>query len=69
MSARPKRKDRQTLWQVFAIPIGIAVLSIIGLISALTGDGVRDILSWLTLTVPVLVVGWAYHHRHIRGKS
>ncbi|WP_245942257.1 hypothetical protein [Sphingomonas gilva] len=51
------------------MPIVIAVLSVIGLVSALTGEGVRDILSWLTLGVPVGAAGWAYHHRQFRGKS
>lgn len=69
MSRMQPRKHRQSLSRVFAIPIVIAVLSIIGLVSALTGDGVRDIISWLTLAVPIAAAGWAYHHRHIRGKS
>ena len=50
MSVRPRR---QTLGQIFATPAVIGVLSVVGLISALVGDGVWDGLSWLTLGVPV----------------
>lgn len=45
--------------RTFAIPALIAVLSSIGLVSALTGDGLRDLLSWILLAVPVAAVGWA----------
>ena len=47
------RTQRQTLGQIFAAPAMIGVLSVIGLISALVGDGVWDALSWLALGVPV----------------
>jgi len=53
------KRPHQTLWQVFALPVAIAVLSTVGLIAALTGDGWRDVLSWIALGVPVLAVGWA----------
>lgn len=46
---------RLGLRQVFAAPLAIAVLSIVGLISALVGDDVWDVLSWLTLAIPVAV--------------
>ena len=47
---------RLTLRQVFAAPLAIAILSAVGLISALVGDDIWDVLSWLTLTVPVAVI-------------
>ena len=50
------RRARQTLRQVFAIPLLLAILTGIGLLSALTGDGWRDALSWLTLGVPLLAI-------------
>ena len=50
---------RQSLGAIFAAPILIAVLGLVGLVSALTGDGWRDALSWLALGVPVLAIGWA----------
>ena len=50
------RRSRQSLRQVFAVPLLLAVLTGIGLLSALTGDGWRDALSWLTLAVPLLAI-------------
>lgn len=46
--------------RVFAIPIVLALLSAIGLIAALLGDGFWDGLSWLTLGIPVAVIGFAW---------
>ncbi|MBB5709851.1 hypothetical protein [Sphingomonas xinjiangensis] len=54
---------RQGLGGIFAIPLGIALLSSVALILALTGDGWPDILSWTGLAVPVLAVGWAMQVR------
>ena len=50
------RRGRLSLRQVFAAPLAIAILSTVGLISALVGDDVWDVLSWLTLTIPVAVI-------------
>lgn len=47
----------------FAIPVAIALLSLAGLVIALTGDGWRDALSWAALSVPVIAVGWAAARR------
>ncbi len=41
---------------IFAAPAAICALSLVGLISALTGDGLPDIIAWAMLAVPVLVV-------------
>ncbi|WP_458757017.1 hypothetical protein ACSVBT_14715 [Afipia sp. TerB] len=52
------RSRRQTLGQIFAAPLVIGALSVIGLISALVGDGIWDGLSWLTLGVPVVLCAY-----------
>ncbi|WP_394781940.1 hypothetical protein [Undibacterium sp.] len=39
-------------------PIALGMLTIIGLVSALLGDGIWDYLSALSLGVPVAVGGW-----------
>ncbi|WP_159979685.1 MULTISPECIES: hypothetical protein [unclassified Novosphingobium] len=57
------KRPRQSLRQVFAVPMTLAVLSLVGLIAALTGDGQRDVLSWIALGVPVLAVVWAMKFR------
>jgi len=38
------------------MPIVLAALSALGLVSALLGDGVWDVLSWITLWIPVAVI-------------
>jgi hypothetical protein len=48
-------KHRKTFWQIFAVPTLIGVLSVVGLVAALVGDGWWDGVSWLTLTIPVLL--------------
>ena len=57
---RSPRRARLSLRQVFAAPAAIAALSGIGLVSALLGDDIWDVLSWLTLTVPVIVILWCW---------
>jgi hypothetical protein len=42
-------------WRLWGWPLVLAVLSAIGLISALVADGVWDGVSWLLLTAPVAV--------------
>lgn len=38
----------------------LAAITLYGLLSALFGDGVWDQLSWVTLTIPLLVIVWKY---------
>ncbi len=47
---------QNVFWKVWQIPLLLSVLSLIGLISALTGDGFWDLLSWLTLGIPMLII-------------
>jgi hypothetical protein len=46
---------RQTLGRIFAGPIVVGILSTLGLVSALVGDGIWDGVSWMALLVPVLL--------------
>ena len=62
MSGRAHRRDR-SLRAIFAAPAAIALVSTAGLISALTGDGLRDAMSWAALAVPIAILGWAIHAR------
>lgn len=57
----------RSLRAVFAAPLVMCVLSLIGLVSALAGDGLADWLSWAALTVPVLAVAWAMRRRRRQG--
>ena len=57
-------KKPQPLRRIFAAPLALALLSVAGLVVALTGDGWRDGLSWAGLAAPVLAVGWALRGRN-----
>jgi hypothetical protein len=52
-----------SLRTIFAWPLAIFLLGLVGLVSALTGDGWRDGLSWLALAAPVAAVIWAMRAR------
>lgn len=47
----------------FALPAVIALLSLAGLILALTGEGWRDRLSWAAIATPLLALSWAVARR------
>jgi hypothetical protein len=51
----PGARHHRTLWQIFAAPVVIGALSVVGLVAALVGDGWWDGLSWLALALPVLL--------------
>ena len=46
---------RQSLSRMFLVPTALAIVSGVGLVSALLGNGPWDALSWLTLAAPVAV--------------
>jgi hypothetical protein len=51
---------RQTLGQIFIVPLVLGVLSTVGLISALVGDGIWDGLSWIALGIPILLCAYFF---------
>jgi len=53
-----KRNGARSLWQIFRAPVWIGVLSLVGLVTALVGDGPYDVLSWLGLGIPCMVMIW-----------
>ena len=46
-------RQSRTLGQIFIAPAIVGALSVVGLVSALVGDGIWDGLSWLTLAIPI----------------
>ena len=58
-------RKRLSLRAIFAIPLFIAVTSVIGLIAALVGNDLWDALSWLTLGLPVAITSWAVIKRRV----
>lgn len=57
MKPMPIRR-RQTNGRIFAMPLLIGALSMIGLVSALVGDGLWDALSWIALAIPIGLCGY-----------
>jgi hypothetical protein len=55
MTAAPVK--RQSVRDIFKWPLLVGVLSTVGLLSALLGDGIWDGLSWVALAIPVLLYG------------
>ena len=49
---------RQSTAAIFRWPLWLGLLTAIGLASALFGDAGWDALSWATLAVPLVVLGW-----------
>lgn len=61
---------RRGLWMIFRWPLLLAVSSLVGLVSALVGDEFFDLVSWLTLGVPLVLVAGVWlrlrRARHLR---
>lgn len=64
MKHRSHQLRRQTNGQIFAVPMVLGVLSVVGLISALVGDGFWDGVSWMTLAIPILLCGYFFLRRN-----
>ncbi|MDF0678059.1 MAG: hypothetical protein P0107_03005 [Nitrosomonas sp.] len=56
-------KHQQSVREVFLIPALLSVAVLIGLVAALIGDGIWDMVSWLTILAPVVVVILAWRRR------
>ncbi|MEQ8267488.1 MAG: hypothetical protein RH982_09845 [Parvibaculum sp.] len=54
-----KRSRRYSLGEIFAVPLLLAVFTIVGLVAALIGDGWLNVASWAGLLVPALAILWA----------
>lgn len=52
---RTTAQARRSLWMIFRIPLLLAALGVIGLLSALVGDGIWDGVSWVCLGIPVVI--------------
>ncbi|MCT2563633.1 hypothetical protein [Chryseobacterium herbae] len=47
---------KNTFLKLWGMPLLLAFLSLFGLIAALLGDGIWDVLGWLTLSVPLFLI-------------
>ncbi|WOI52594.1 hypothetical protein [Parvularcula sp. LCG005] len=59
MSPLVNRRRATWLERTFLIPGLFGVMTSIGLIAALVGDGPAHLLSWLLLTTPLAAIPWA----------
>ena len=52
-------KQRHLFWALWGWPIAMGLLTSVGLVSALFGDGgFGDMLAWLTLGIPTAACIW-----------
>ncbi len=58
-----RTEELQSAGEVFRVPIWLGVASVVGLVSALFGDGIWDGLSWVTIFAPIGAVWWAWRGR------
>jgi len=56
-------KSHTTSLRVWVSPVFIGVTSIVGLLAALLADGSGDILSWFTLSIPVVAIIWSLNRK------
>lgn len=61
--ARRRAPRRDSTARIWSWPIIIALVSTAGLVAALVGDGLLDLVSWLGLGVPVAVSAWFWVRR------
>jgi hypothetical protein len=55
----------QSGWRIFRWPLAVAIVSVIGLLSALIGDDWFDVVSWVALgsTVALMIAAWRKQDR------
>ena len=47
------------LAESLAVPAALAASSAVGLVVALLGDGVYDVIAWLAAGAPTAIIAWA----------
>ncbi|MDR3712256.1 MAG: hypothetical protein P4L51_05530 [Puia sp.] len=48
--------------RVWGIPLSISCSILFGLLSALLGAGVWHFLSWISLSIPLVIIAWKLRH-------
>jgi hypothetical protein len=48
----------QRIARIWTAPAALALITIVGLLSALFADGAADVVSWIALATPVAAVAW-----------
>ncbi|WP_184874105.1 hypothetical protein [Chryseobacterium sp. G0240] len=47
---------KRSFLKLWGIPVLLAVFSLFGLIAALLGDGIWNVLGWITLSIPLILI-------------
>jgi hypothetical protein len=55
---QPTKRRRRTLKEIFLVPTLLGVVSAAGLVIALVGDDLYDIVGWTLLGVPCAIAIW-----------
>ena len=50
--------DNQNFKKVWGAPLLLTAITIFGLLSALLGTGFWYVLSWIAMTIPLIVIVW-----------
>lgn len=58
--SKPVKGPARSGWRIFRWPLAIGIANVVGLLSALIGDGWYDMLSWLLLGGLLLLMVAAY---------
>jgi hypothetical protein len=67
MNSFNKRIEMANWRTVFGAPIIIGLLSLSGLLSALSFEGIGRYFSWIAVGSPVLVTSWLFAKRLLRS--
>lgn len=51
-------KQRSSFRRIYGPAVFLGILTIGGLLSALFGDGIWNVLSWIALAIPLIVIVW-----------
>jgi hypothetical protein len=60
---------RRSLAQIFLFPALVAVVVLVGLVSALLGDGIWDAVSWIALAFPLAIFALFHWKRTSRQEQ
>ena len=55
---KAKARGRRGLGAIFAVPLMLAAIGLVGLAAGLVGDGIWDVLAWVGLGAPVVLLAW-----------